>query len=139
MNVSGSGFLPVFMFVGFISLDFFYCFYLGFVKPICRARMSKMAQLALKVGDTNSNSPCLSNLDFILIMASNKLLHWLFFSLFFFILFWCYSWCGNLVYENRHLGIVASLGTEIPLFFWCLTGFELCDWRWRIRRFSLTF
>lgn len=75
MNVSGSGFLPVFMFVGFISLDFFYCFFLGFVKPICRARVSKMAQLALKVGNTNSNSPCLSNLDFILIMASNKLLH----------------------------------------------------------------
>jgi len=89
MNVSGSGFLPVFMFVGFISLDFFllFFFFLGFVKPICRARVSKMAQLALKVGDTNSNSPCLSNLDFILIMASNKLLHWLFFSLFFFILF----------------------------------------------------
>lgn len=66
---------------------FFIVFFLGFVKPICRARVSKMAQLALKVGDTNSNSPCLSNLDFILIMASNKLLHWLFFSLFFFILF----------------------------------------------------
>lgn len=74
MNVSGSGSLPVFMFVGFISLDFFIVF-LGFVKPICRARVSKMAQLALKVGNTNSNSPCLSNLDFILIMASNKLLH----------------------------------------------------------------
>jgi len=72
MNVSGSGFLPVFMFDGFISLEFFF---LGFVKPICRARVSKMAQLALKVGNTNSNSPCLSNLDFILIMASNKLLH----------------------------------------------------------------
>jgi len=72
MNVSGSGFLPVFMFDGFL---FGILFFLGFVKPICRARVSKMAQLALKVGNTNSNSPCLSNLDFILIMASNKLLH----------------------------------------------------------------
>lgn len=31
MNVSGSGFLPVFMFVGFISLDFFIVFF-GFCK-----------------------------------------------------------------------------------------------------------
>lgn len=87
MNVSGSGFVSVVVFVGFVLDYFFIVFFLGFVKPICRARVSKMAQLALKVGDTNSNSPCLSNLDFILIMASNKLLHWLFFSLFFFILF----------------------------------------------------
>lgn len=58
-----------------MALSLWNFFFLGFVKPICRARVSKMAQLALKVGDTNSNSPCLSNLDFILIMASNKLLH----------------------------------------------------------------
>lgn len=58
---------------------FLFAPFLGFyvLKPICRARASKMAQFALKVGDidNNSNSPCLSNLS-ILIVASNKLLHY---------------------------------------------------------------
>ena len=48
-------------------------------KPICRARVLiiQVAQIALKVGDINflCDSPCLSNLSFIMIMASNKLLH----------------------------------------------------------------
>ena len=45
-----------------LSLSIIFFIILGFVKPICRARVSKMAQLALKVGDNNSDSPCLSNI-----------------------------------------------------------------------------